>query len=159
MRPTEPGALGVGAHLSAAHPGSDSPASSKAPQALVEPEFAWRLSQDLPPGQLLNPDALRQAVQCHMALEIIFDRFEAGAAVDYHSRLADGLLNQAVWLGPPLPQAPERLAPGLALGGGAGRGPGVHPTGDAFAPLAWLVGFCTSAESACAQGRSLSRAR
>lgn len=117
------------------------PLPSKAPQALVEPEFAWRLSRDLPPGQPLNPDALRQAVQCHMALEIIFDRFEAGAAVDYHSRLADGLLNQAVWLGPPLPQAPKRLALAWHSAAEQVEAQGVHPTGDAFAPLAWLVGF------------------
>ena len=85
-----------------------------------------------------------------------FDRFEGGAAVDYHSQPADGLLNQAVWLGPPLPQAPERLA--LAWHSAAEQVEAqVHPTGDAFAPLAWLVGFCTSAESACAQGGSLSR--
>lgn len=110
-------------------------------QALIEPEFAWRLKQDLLPDQPLSVDSLSRAMQCHMALEIIFDRFNSGAEVDYHSRLADGLLNHSVWLGPPLPQAPGRLALGWRAAGDQLSVEGVHPSGDAFAPLQWLVAF------------------
>ncbi len=110
-------------------------------RALAEPEFAWRLRQDLLPGQTYSRETLRQALQCHLALEIIFDRFVAGAEVDYYSRLADGLLNHSLWLGPPLPQAPAQLPLRWQAGAEAVAVEGIHPNADAFAPAEWLVAF------------------
>ncbi len=123
------------------HTGGSVPLPPHSRRALVEPEFAWRVRQDLLPGQAYNRDSLRQALQCHLALEVIFDRFEAGAQVDYYSRLADGLLNHSLWLGPPLAEAPAQLPLRWQAGAEQVRVDGAHPSGDAFAPVEWLVAF------------------
>lgn len=110
--------------------------------ALVEPEYAWCLTRDLlPQPHPLDAATVRDSMQCRLALEILADRFQPGADVDYYSRLADGLLNHSVWLGPPLDDAPAHLSLGWQSAEAEHKATGMHPTGDPFAPVEWLVAF------------------
>jgi 2-keto-4-pentenoate hydratase len=122
--------------------GTSCPLPGNQATATVEPEFAWRLTRDLlPQEQPLSAETIRQAMQCHIAIEIIFDRFNRGENVDYYSRLADGLLNQGVWLGPAISEAPAQIPLLWQTENLRHSAMGVHPAGDAFAPVQWLVAF------------------
>lgn len=108
--------------------------------AQVEPEYAWRLKRDLlPKRQPLDRASLQDAVQCHLALEIINNRFTT--AVDFYSRFADGLLNHSVWLGPELANAPAQIPLRWHSENEHFSVVGSHPSLDTFAPLEWLVAF------------------
>lgn len=110
--------------------------------ALVEPEYAWCLTRDLlPQEQPLDAATVRDSMQCRLALEILADRFQPGADIDYYSRLADGLLNHSVWVGPPLDDTPAHLPLSWRSAETEHNAVGAHPAGDPFAPVEWLVAF------------------
>lgn len=124
------------------HSATNCPLPFNQTRAKVEPEYAWVLTRDLlPQAQEYSPELIRSSLVCHLALEIIMDRFNADAEVDFNSRLADGLLNHAVWLGPALASAPPQIPLSWSSAEMRYRAQGKHPSGDAFAPVVWLVEF------------------
>jgi 2-keto-4-pentenoate hydratase len=111
----------------------------------VEPELAFVLAKDLPtreqPYTEAEIDAAVGAV--HAALEICASRYADHGGLPFPEMLADGLVNNGLWLGPEL-TAPEAAA--FALSWQAGDQPtqkaqAKHPNGHPRTPLYWLANF------------------
>ncbi|MCH1930291.1 hydratase [Shewanella sp. A25] len=119
--------------------------------ARVEPELAFAIAEPLLPRQQAYSEAEIDAAlgNTHLALELIKSRYENPSEANHFDALADGLVNQGLWIGPVL-AAPE----GTSLDSFeikvevAGAEPlikqGVHPNGSPKAGLYWLVNFLSS---------------
>ena len=117
-------------------------------QVKVEPELAFVLGRDLPPrAQPYDTEEVAGAIaSAHLALELIDNRYDAQAPVHFADRLADGLVNQGVWLGPAIDLAAACAAQALDIAVTADAQPllsqhGAHPAGDPLRPLCWLAEF------------------
>jgi 2-keto-4-pentenoate hydratase len=111
----------------------------------VEPELAFVLSRDLPArAQPYSEADIDAAVgNVHAALEICASRYTDPTGLSFPEMLADGLVNNGLWLGPEL-SAPEPAA--FELRWQAGDEPrqtaqAQHPNGHPRAPLYWLANF------------------
>ena len=148
----EIGGLGVApAHAEDIHRGS--PVSVWAPEgfARIEPELAFVLGRDLPPRDYPYSDSeVDQAIaHTHLVLELIHSRYADPAEAAFPEMLADGLLNQGLFIGP-------EVDPELALEAselpitlhtrsvGPEHHQGRHPNTRPRAPLYWLVEFLRS---------------
>lgn len=120
-------------------------------QVKVEPELAFVLGQDLPPREApYAPAEVDAAIaRTHLALELIDDRFDAGADLPFVERLADGLVNQGLFIGPAVDGERARRAGHLTLTiTAAGQAPrrldGRHPDPQPREPLYWLAEYLRS---------------
>ncbi|MEO7886489.1 MAG: fumarylacetoacetate hydrolase family protein [Polaromonas sp.] len=111
----------------------------------VEPELAFVLAQDLPPREQpytqAEVDAAVGAV--HAALEICASRYTDHTGLPFAELLADGIVNNGLWLGPAL-SAPDAAAFQLSwhiADGPAQTADARHPDGNPRAPLYWLANF------------------
>lgn len=111
----------------------------------VEPELAFVLSSDLParaqPHSEADIDAAVGSV--HAALEICASRYADPTGLPFPEMLADGLVNNGLWLGPEL-VAPEAAAFELswqAVDEPRQTAQARHPNGHPRAPLYWLANF------------------
>ena len=69
--------------------------------ALIEPEIAFILGQDIEPHRSYTNAEIDQAISAtHMALELIQNRFAGDVQPSFYQKLADGLSNQGVYIGP-----------------------------------------------------------
>ncbi|MFC3533017.1 fumarylacetoacetate hydrolase family protein [Vogesella facilis] len=113
----------------------------------TEPELAFVFASGLPArGQPYSRDEVLAAVSgVRLALELIDSRFDAEPKPPFLQSLADGLVNQGLWLGPLVDKARALAASTLAIrvqqGGRDEVLDGVHPAGDPLAPLLWLVEY------------------
>ncbi|OGB01499.1 MAG: hypothetical protein A3G29_17380 [Burkholderiales bacterium RIFCSPLOWO2_12_FULL_64_99] len=114
----------------------------------VEPELAFVLGRDLPPrAQAYDTEEVRASIaSAHLALELIDSRYDEQAPVHFADRLADGLVNQGLWLGPAIDLASAYAAQALDIAVTADAQPllsqhGAHPAGDPLQPLCWLAEF------------------
>lgn len=114
----------------------------------VEPELAFVLGRDLPPrAQPYDADEVRAAIaSAHLALELIDNRYDESATLHFADRLADGLVNQGLWLGPAIDLDSACAASALDIAVSADGQPllsqhGVHPAGEPLQPLCWLAEF------------------
>ncbi|MDE2078383.1 MAG: 2-keto-4-pentenoate hydratase [Burkholderiales bacterium] len=112
----------------------------------VEPELAFLFGRDLPlsdrPFEVADLAAAVSTVR--LALELIDSRYDEGAELTFADRLADGLVNQGLWLGPELPWAEACGASSFDVQWGvvdqpAVTLPGRHPSDNPVAPLLWLA--------------------
>jgi len=116
--------------------------------ARVEPEYAYPLLADVPPGDTVVSDTEVFALlgTPHLALELIQSRYQSDAGAQYPDQLADGLFNQGLWLGPQLMQAEQAAFP-LQLTQ-TDQAPVIHaarhPNDNPRAPLPWLINFLRS---------------
>lgn len=117
-------------------------------QVKVEPELAFVLGRDLPPrAQPYDADEVAEAIaSAHLALELIDNRYDAQAPLHFADRLADGLVNQGLWLGPAIDLASARAAHTLDIEVSADgqpllSQPGAHPAGEPLRPVCWLAEF------------------
>ncbi|MCE2572780.1 hydratase [Motilimonas eburnea] len=117
-------------------------------QALIEPELCFTLGQDLPPRKTpYSHEEIDTVIgSTRLALELIYSRYQAPAEQSFHSALADGLLNQGIWLGPDIiPAQDETYAEFDLTITTADAGKQVyqakHQDGHARAGLYWLVNF------------------
>ncbi len=123
-------------------------------QVRVEPELAFVMGRALPPrGEPYSLAEVEEAIErVHLALELIDSRYAPdadpgdGGAVEpgFIDKLADGLVNQGLWLGPSVSKAEGIAAARLAIDIGAhgvclGQWAGQHPNAQPVAPLHWLV--------------------
>lgn len=115
-------------------------------QVRVEPELAFVIGCDLPlRDQAYDADEVESAIaRVHLALELIDSRYDDQAELTFADRLADGLVNQGLWLGPQVPWALAKAARRFPVRWSVGEGaaavlPGQHPNDDPLAPLHWLV--------------------
>lgn len=111
----------------------------------VEPELAFVLAQDLPPREQPYTEAEVDAAigAVHAALEICASRYIAHTGLPFAELLADGIVNNGLWLGPEL-GAPDVAA--FELNWQVADTPATnvearHPDGHPRAPLYWLANF------------------
>jgi len=121
------------------------PTDSSPDSLKIETELAFLLAGDLPAREQPYTEAeIDVAVgSVHAALEICASRYTDPTGFAFAEMLADGLVNNGLWLGPEL-AAPEAAA--FELIWQAGEQPrqtvqGKHPNGHPRAPLYWLANF------------------
>lgn len=130
--------------------------------ALVEPELAFELKHDLPPRTAPYSSAEIDAAvaKTRLALELIQSRYEAPKQVTFFDALADGLVNQGIWLGPELPLETERDLTHFLLtiqypDGHVETKAAKHPNGHPRAGLYWLVNFLSTEGIGMRQGQQV----
>lgn len=117
-----------------------------APDSLkIETELAFVLAADLPAREQPFTEAEVDAAVggVHAALEICASRYSDPTGLPFPEMLADGLVNNGIWLGPELAASDS---PAFELRWQAGdEAPqtvqGKHPNGHPRAPLYWLANF------------------
>lgn len=117
----------------------------------VEPELAFVLGHDLPPraAPYTHADVDAAIAHTHLALELLDRRFDDSVELSTAEKLADGLVNQGLYLGPEVDGARARHAEHLTLtihrpGHAAQRLDGSHPHTEPRGPLYWLAEFLRS---------------
>lgn len=112
----------------------------------IEPELAFVLGRDLPVReQAYAPEEVDAAIaHTHLALELIDSRYDASCELGFADKLADGLVNQGLFIGPEVDAARARQAHAMPIGvrveGEADTDrAGQHPDPLPRLPLYWLV--------------------
>jgi 2-keto-4-pentenoate hydratase len=120
--------------------------------ARIEPELAFEFKRALAPqeGEYTHAQIDDAIGSVRLALELIQSRFSQPSEVSYFEALADGLVNQGLYLGPKIhyPKGDDVnsvAAFELTVSQGAGSHPGLyqakHPNHNPKAGLYWLVNF------------------
>jgi len=116
--------------------------------AAVEPELAFELKHDLPARAALYSEGEIDAAigTTRLALELIQSRYENPGQATFFDALADGLVNQGVWLGPELSRKSECNLAAFLLSiqypdGQVETREVKHPNGNPRVGLYWLVNF------------------
>lgn len=118
--------------------------------ARIEPEIAFVLKQDLPArDEAYSIAEIDEAIgSCHMALELILSRFAEPEALEFPEILADGLVNQGLYLGPELDRtqafAASEVKVSIAQGDNTQNFDGKHPNTQPASPIYWLVNFMSA---------------
>ena len=143
---------------------ADSPCAvwARAGQARVEPELAFILGHDLPARDACYTPAEVDAaiVRTHLALELIDSRYSNPGDADFAENLADGLLNQGLFIGPHVDGEAARNTSDMPIQVALemdqeihlnGRHPNSHPR----APLYWLAEFLRSQGTGLQAGQAV----
>lgn len=124
-------------------------------RARIEPELAFIFDRDLPArDQPYTPAEVDAAiVRTHLALELINSRYSDPSSAGFAEMLADGLVNQGLFIGPEVDAEASREAGQIVIslrcaGGEQSKHEGKHPNDSPRAPLYWLVEFLRK----CGQG-------
>lgn len=127
------------------------PIWSKGGHARVEPEFAFVFGKGLPVRDLpyTHTEIDTAITGTHLALELIASRYSDPASVSFPEALADGLVNQGLFLGPEVDSelAQQTSEVHLKLADACGpieEYPGRHPNTLPRLPLYWLVEYLRS---------------
>lgn len=114
----------------------------------VEPELAFVLGRDLPARlQPYEPDEVDEAVaSTHLALELIDSRYSDPSALSFADKLADGLVNQGLFIGPAVDGEQASLTNVMPIAIRIDDAPeqvraGQHPDPLPRLPLYWLVEY------------------
>lgn len=138
-------------HAGTVHTASPCPAWAHAGQVRVEPELAFIIGHDLPareqPYSAAKVDAAIAGT--HLALELIDSRYSDPATIAFPENLADGLVNQGLFIGPQIDGERARTAAAMAIRVVPESGQdiqlnGRHPNAAPRAPLYWLAEFLRS---------------
>lgn len=130
--------------------------------ARIEPELAFILGQDLParaqPYSQAEVDAA--IARTHMALELIHCRYREPSHCQFPEMLADGLVNQGLFIGPQVDSATAAAAASINIRlKEANAEPrlfdGKHPNSNPRAPIYWLVEFLRSQGQGLLAGQAL----
>jgi len=123
----------------------------KGDRARIEPELAFFFGQDLPArAEPYTPADVDAAIaRTHMALELINSRYSDPASCEFPEMLADGLVNQGLFIGPQVDSASARGASSFTVtmtctNGEVIERQGQHPNTHPRAPLYWLAEFLRS---------------
>ncbi len=137
------------------HPDSDG-------LARVEPELAFEIAKDLPPKKIPYTQAEIDAAvgKTRLALELIQSRYDDPAQASLLDALADGLVNQGLWLGPEVNDtvAADLSCFDLHLTSDKGLAEviaGRHPNTNPRAGLYWLVNFLSEQGIGLRQGQQI----
>lgn len=114
--------------------------------ALIEPEIAFILGQDIEPYQHYTDDEIDSAISAtHMALELIQNRFSRDSQPSYLQKLADGLSNQGVYIGPQIPKSVAYQASHVDVVVTANNQQqsfnGKHPCELPQLPVYWMINY------------------
>jgi 2-keto-4-pentenoate hydratase len=119
-------------------------------QVRIEPELAFVLSHDLPARAQpwLEGDVDAAVARTHLALELIGSRYAEGFEPTFEDKLADGLVNQGLFLGPQVDGEAARQASAfhvqLSWSAHEQGLAGQHPDGLPRRGLYWLAEFLRS---------------
>jgi 2-keto-4-pentenoate hydratase len=156
-----PGAVNLAPiYASTIYPGSPCPVLTSGPTMSIEPEVAFVLGRDLRPRAAAYTETeIRSAIsETRLVLELLRGRYADQNSVSFPEKLADGLTNQGLFVGPVVTdgvaRAPESLPITIAVRDSppithAGR----HPSGHPLAPLYWLANFLASTGEGLAAGQ------
>lgn len=131
-------------------------------QVRVEPELAFVLAQDLParssPYSVAEIDAAIGGT--YLALELIDSRYSEPDEAGFIENLADGLLNQGLYLGPQVDAEAAHTAAELAILVSVAKREtsqlsGRHPAVNPRAPLYWLAEFLRSTGQGLQAGQAV----
>jgi 2-keto-4-pentenoate hydratase len=161
--PTPDGVVLAPIYADTVHTVSPCPLWARGGRARVEPELAFILGQDLPvraaPYTPAEVDAV--IVRTHWALELIDSRYRDAGEASFAEHLADGLLNQGLFIGPQVDSEAARTARELSIRidegsrGAATVLEGCHPSAEPRLPLYWLVEFLRSAGESLKAGQAV----
>lgn len=138
------------AHTVHAGTGHPCPVWTREGLVRVEPELAFVLGRDLPPRDApYAPEEVDAAIaSTHLALELIDTRYtpDEAAQASFAEKLADGLVNQGLFIGPEVEAQASRVATAFEVlvrlaDGAETRHAGRHPNGPPRSPLYWLAEF------------------
>lgn len=130
-----------------------SPVSLWAPsgKARIEPELAFVMGRNLPArdAAYTEEEVDGAITHTHLVLELIQSRYQDPASVEFPEMLADGLLNQGLFVGPEVDpelavEASEMPITLNCQSAGAEHHHGRHPNTRPRAPLYWLAEFLRS---------------
>ncbi|HEX5357313.1 MAG TPA: fumarylacetoacetate hydrolase family protein [Aquabacterium sp.] len=114
----------------------------------VEPELAFVLGRDLPVrAQPYAPDEVDEAIAAtHLALELIDSRYNDPTVLSFADKLADGLVNQGLFIGPEVDGEVAGSTHVMPIAVRVDGGPeqvraGQHPDPLPRLPLYWLVAY------------------
>lgn len=129
----------------------DCPAIVRAGHVRVEPELAFILGKDLPARDAAyTPAEVDAAIAgTRLALELIDSRYSDPASVPFVENLADGLLNQGLFIGMAVDAEKARTSASMPIRVTLETGEetlldGRHPDAEPRAPLYWLAEFLRS---------------
>lgn len=136
--------------------------SAEGERARIEPELAFFFSKDLPPrAEPYTPADVDAAIaRTHMALELINSRYTEPADCEFPEMLADGLVNQGLFIGPEVDSTAAAAASGFTIQVNCANGEvierqGVHPNVHPRAPLYWLAEFLRSRGQGIVAGQAV----
>lgn len=133
--------------------------------ARVEPELAFEIARDLPPRATPYTEAEIDAAlgNTRLALELIKSRYHTPSEATHFDALADGLVNQGLWLGPVLNPQKDletshfelsvNIANGEQLQNETLQKSAIHPNGFPKVGLYWLVNFLSAQGIDLTQGQ------
>ncbi len=131
-------------------------------RARIEPELAFFFGQDLPPrtGPYTPAEVDAAIARTHMALELINSRYADPASCEFPEMLADGLVNQGLFIGPQVDSASARGASSFTVTMTCANGEvierqGQHPNTHPRAPLYWLAEFLRSRGEGIVAGQAV----
>jgi 2-keto-4-pentenoate hydratase len=125
------------------------PILSSTHRALIEPEIAFVVGQTFTANQHYSDAEIDQQIGAtHMALELIQQRFSQDYKASFLEKLADGLSNQGLYLGPEIDKAKAFKASHIHItvseDDTTQTYDGAHPCHLPASPLYWLVNFLTA---------------
>ena len=118
--------------------------------ARLEPEIAFVLAKDLPANPEGYSDAqINEAIgSCHMALELMQERYADDSGADFYEKLADCLVNQGMFIGSEIERekafATANIDITVTQGEQIQTFAGKHPNAAAHSPVYWLINYMTS---------------
>lgn len=120
-------------------------------RARIEPELAFVLGRNLPEREqpYTQGEVDGAVTHTHLVLELIHSRYRDPAEAEFPEMLADGLLNQGLYIGPEVDPELALQASQMAItlnsrSGGSEYHQGRHPNTRPRAPLYWLAEFLRS---------------
>lgn len=117
--------------------------------ARIEPEIAFVLNKALPANaEGYSEEQINDAIgSCHMALELMQSRFADDSGAEFLERLADGLVNQGLFLGPEIEREKAFNAATVDIRvsqeSSVQTFEGKHPNQLAQTPIYWLINYMT----------------
>ncbi|MEX3070933.1 hydratase [Vibrio alginolyticus] len=117
--------------------------------ARIEPEIAFVLGKPLaanPEGY--SEEQINDAIgSCHMALELMQSRFADDSGAEFFERLADGLMNQGLFIGPEIDREKafnaSEVNVTIAQPENTQQFAGKHPNTLAQTPVYWFINYMT----------------
>lgn len=134
---------------------------AKGDLARIEPELAFFFGRDLPPrDQPYTPADVDAAIsRTHMALELINSRFADTGSIEFYESLADGLVNQGLFIGPEIDSKAAAHAAEIAIAvnynGETYHHQGKHPNGNPRAGIYWLAEYLRSRGQGIVAGQAV----
>ncbi len=117
--------------------------------ARIEPEIAFVLAKPLaanPEGY--SEEQINEAIgSCHMALELMQSRFADDSEAEFYERLADGLMNQGLFIGPEIDRekafAASEINVTIEQADNTQQFAGKHPNTLPQTPIYWFINYMT----------------